>query len=64
MQSLSVKRCVRRGFFFLISILGTQTKIDEISIFVLYHLKCMPGSHFYLGEKIAVAFAKCDASVS
>lgn len=37
--------------FLLIVILGTRNKIDEISIFVLYHLKSVPGSHFCLGGK-------------
>lgn len=64
MNGKLIREEVCASWLFSVSILGTQTKIDEISIFVLYHLKCMPGSHFCLGEKIAVAFAKCDASVS
>lgn len=51
-------RCTYRIFFFLVLILGTRDKIDDISIFVLYRMKLVPGCHFCLGRKIAVSFVK------
>lgn len=47
-----------RIFFFLVLILSTWNKIDDISIFVLYHMKLVPGCHFCLGGKLAVSFVE------
>lgn len=51
-------RCMYRIFFFLVLILSTWNKIDDISIFVLYHMKLVPGCHFCLGGKLAVSFVE------
>lgn len=51
-------RCMYRIFFFLVLILSTWNKIDDISIFVLYHMKLVPGYHFCLGGKLAVSFVE------
>lgn len=47
-----------QNFFFIVLILCTWNKIDEISIFVFYHMKLMSGYNFYLGKKKAVSFVK------
>lgn len=41
-----------QNFFFLVLILGIWNKIDEISIFVFYHMKPVCGYNFCLGGKI------------
>lgn len=53
-----LRRCMYGVFSFLVLILGTWSKIDAISIFVLYYIKLVSGCHFCLGGKNAVSFVK------